>query len=338
MNVERALQRLLNDGKKRHAYPMAAAWVAHDGRFIAQASVGTPVNTRFDVASLTKPMSVVMLALRGVSEGWLDLAAPIAPDLPSALTPYTLLGHRAGLPAWKDLVAALPTPRHPGSPEARYAVRALVRQAAREADQSRGVEYSDLGFILLGHYLETLRGAPLDALVEVGRYRPRRSSKSTFAPCGVCPWRGRELVGEVHDPNAWVMGGVAGHAGLFATAADVGQWALGLERLAHDDTPYRGIDGGVLRAFWDRDQRQGDATWVLGWDTPSPSGSSGGARISPNSVGHLGFTGTSVWIDRDARLVTVLLTNRVALGVGAQLQLKAFRPVFHDAVRALLEI
>lgn len=337
---ERGLSRLLESGRKHRAYPMASAWVAHEGQLVGQASIGgASERTRFDVASLTKPMAVVTLALRGVSEGWLDLEKPVASDLPSNITPYTLLGHRAGLPAWRDLVAALPPPRHAGSVEARYAVSALVRQAAREADPSRGVEYSDLGFILLGQRLEELTGVELDEQVTVGAYRGTRKARGgEFASTGACPWRERVLVGEVHDPNAWVMGGVAGHAGLFASAGEVGRWALGLERLAAEDRAFGNIDAGVLRAFWDPAQRVGNATWVLGWDTPSRTGSSAGARVSELAVGHLGFTGTSVWIDRAARLVVVLLTNRAALGAAAQAHLKAFRPGFHDGVRELLSI
>lgn len=335
------LARLLDRGLRARAFTAAQAWVAHDGRKIADAAVGTSARARFDVASLTKPMVTVTLAMRGVSQGWLDLAAPIAPDLPPSITPYALLGHRAGLPAWKDLVAALPPPRHPGSPEARYAVDALVRQAAREADPGRGVEYSDLGFILLGRALEDHLGASLAALCPVGAYvESTRASRRGFVATGPCPWRGRELQGEVHDPNAWVMGGVAGHAGVFASAAEVGRWALGLERLAAGDpvtdASVQGLDPDVVRYFWDPAHRHGDATWVLGWDTPSATGSSAGTRVSASAVGHLGFTGTSVWIDRAARLVVVLLTNRVVFGPAGHPRWKAFRPAFHDGVRDLL--
>lgn len=335
------LGRLLERGRRGRAFTAAQAFVARDGRKVAEAAVGATARMRFDVASLTKPMVTVTLAMRGVSQGWLDLAAPIADDLPPSITAAALLGHRAGLPAWKDLVAALPPPRHPGSAEARYAVDALVRQAAREADPARGVEYSDLGFILLGRALEERFGRSLAELATVGAYRPlARPRARGFAPTGACPWRGRELVGEVHDPNAWVMGGVAGHAGVFATATEVGRWALALERLANGegttDPSVAGIDPDVVRAFWDPARRLGDATWVLGWDSPSATGSSAGTRVGARAVGHLGFTGTSVWIDRDPRLVVVLLTNRVVFGPAGHPRWKAFRPAFHDGVRDLV--
>lgn len=338
--LTRRLTQLLESGVRQRAYPMASAWVAHDGRFVAEAAVGgASPRTRFDLASLTKPMVVVDVAMRAVTDGWLDLEAPISAELPSFVTPYALLGHRAGLPAWKDLVAALPPPREPGSDPARYAVDALVRQAAREADPGRGVEYSDLGFILLGRWLEQLTGRDLDALATVGSYRGLRRRRAPSIPStGWCPWRRRELQGEVHDPNAWVMGAIAGHAGLFATASEVGAWALGLERLAAEARGPAGIAPEVVRWFWDPAHRLGDASWVLGWDTPSAGASTAGTRVSDLAVGHLGFTGTSVWIDRRARLVTVLLTNRAALGAPAQARLRAFRPRFHDRVRELLEV
>jgi len=339
------LERALSRGVRARAFPMASLWVAAEGEVLGQVSVGgASAATRFDTASLTKPITVVTAAMRAVSERLVSLGEGVASDLPSHVTVEGLLGHRAGLPAWKDLVLALPPPRRPGHAESRYAVMALVRQAARDADPDRGVEYSDLGFILLGDFLARRLGAPLESLTPIGAYRgtraPPRSQIDRFAPTGYCAWRQGHVQGVVHDPNAWVMGGVAGHAGIFATADEVGRWALALERLDHEGRAsrlVRGIDRGVLQDFWDPGRRQGAATWVLGWDTPSPGASSGGRAISPRSVGHLGFTGTSVWIDRERRLVTVLLSNRVALGAAAQARLKAFRPELHDAVRALVD-
>jgi CubicO group peptidase (beta-lactamase class C family) len=329
-----ALLELLREGQGARAFPSASAWVALDGRFVAEAHLEATPETLWDLASLTKPMVTVQVALEAVSSRVLRLDDRVD-DLPAWVTVGNLLGHRAGLPAWKDLVEALPPPRHAGSPEARYAVDALVRMAAREGDPGRGAEYSDLGYILLGRFLEARLGASLDQLVP--GFRP--TSPERCAPTGPCPWRGRNLVGEVHDPNAWVMGGVAGHAGLFATAGEVGAWALGLERRVRgESTGGRAdrVDPGVLRDFWDPSRRLG--SWLLGWDTPSGEASSAGRTATPSAVGHLGFTGTSVWIDRDPRLVAVLLTNRVALGAEAQPALRAFRTTFHDKLRALLGV
>ncbi|MCC6620238.1 MAG: beta-lactamase family protein [Deltaproteobacteria bacterium] len=329
---------LLVAGRDEGAFPAAAAWVGVASMAGVRAFEGyvggAERKTRWDVASLTKPMAVVDLCMREVSAGALDLDAPIEPTLPAFITPRALLGHRAGLPAWKDLVAALPPGFRPGSRATRLALLALVRQAAREASPERGCEYSDLGFMLLGACLE----ARLGPLAErVRGYRPipervrawRGRGLPAYAGAGWCPWRGREVVGEVHDPNAWAWGGAAGHAGIFASARRVGRWVMGLAR-----GMAAGIDPGVVRVFWERPTD--GATWALGWDTPSPGASSAGATVGGDAVGHLGFTGTSVWVEPERGLVIVLLTNRVALGPEAQARLKAFRPRFHDEVRAAL--
>jgi CubicO group peptidase (beta-lactamase class C family) len=152
-------------------------------------------------------------------------------------------------------------------------------------------------------------------------------------PTGHCERRGRQAHGEVDDLNCWVLGGVAGHAGLFATLGEVGAWALDLANASAG----RGgaIDGAVVREFWALEQ-QVDSTWVLGWDTPTRPNSTAGGRASATAVGHLGFTGTSVWIDRGHDLVMVLLTDRVALGPPSKAVMRAFRTRFHDGVRDLV--
>jgi len=318
---------------------------------------GAGPDTHWDLASLTKPMTVGTLAMEAVSDGRIRLGEVAVQGLwPSAgvggppeprpgdeaLTWEALLGHRAGLPSWKDLVEALPEPRVAGSAAARYAVMALVRMAAREREQGSAVEYSDLGYILLGDALEAKLRIALREVDWIGGVYCPGVDAGEFAATGWCPWRGREVgPGEVHDPNAWVMGGVAGHAGLFGTASMAGRWASGLlarsEGRATGDARLDRIAPEVVNDFW-RLSRRGvsrsgePATWVLGWDTPSGSASSAGRQVSPDAVGHLGFTGTSVWIDRTRRLVVAVLTNRVKLGAGAIAAWKAFRPQLHEAI------
>lgn len=347
-----ALEAVLEEGRRAGAWPMASLWVGlGDESFEAHVG-GASDETVWDVASLTKPMVVGTRAMEAVSDGRLVLDEVIAGFEPigadglhreiAPLTWRSLLGHRAGLPAWKDLVFALPEPRVAGSEAARYAVRALVRMAARERDPGRGVEYSDLGFMLLGWLLEERLGVSLDeGLDGVGVFCPGLMGRP-LAPTGWCPWRGREVaLGEVHDPNAWVLGGVAGHAGLFATVGEVGRWARGLLRRSRGEPSglprLDRIRPEVVQHFWDPVQRGFDArgersSWVLGWDTKSATGSSAGTLMSPGSVGHLGFTGTSVWVDRVRGLVVVLLSNRVALGPTAIPVIKMMRPRVHDVV------
>ena len=360
MKVERTawLSALLEEGRTAGAFPMGAVWVWCGDEVWGEGFCGgASAETRWDLASLTKPMTVGTIAMEAVSDGrirldevaveglWPSVGVGGPPEAKSgvaALTWEALLGHRAGLPAWKDLVEALPEPRVPGSEAARYAVMALVRMAARERDPGAGVEYSDLGYILLGDALERHLGIMFGEIAWGGGVYCPDVAGGGFAAAGWCPWRRREVgPGEVHDPNAWVMGGVAGHAGLFGTTGSVGAWASGLllrsAGRATGDTRLDRIASEVVNDFW-RSSRRGSirsgepSTWVLGWDTPSEAGSSAGRHVSPDAVGHLGFTGTSVWIDRARRLVVVLLTNRVAWGAQALAPWKAFRPRLHEAI------
>lgn len=345
-----AVRQALEGARAAGAFPMGSLGVWRRGEPLLMEHVGGASEaTCWDLASLTKPMAVGSLAMAAVSSGQLTLDEPIigfepvtsdGDVLPAPpLTFRALLGHRSGLPAWKDLVFALPEPRVAGSAEARYAVRALVRMAARERDPGGRVEYSDLGYMMLGWLLEERLGISLGALSGIGGvFCPEVET----APTGRCPWRGRQVApGEVHDPNAWVLGGIAGHAGLFGRLTEVGGWANGLlARSRGEPTGVPLLDRvrrEVVHAFWDLSQRGvgrdgAPSTWVLGWDTPSEVGRSAGRFISKDAVGHLGFTGTSVWVDRARELVIVLLTNRVAAGAHAVFAMKRARPAIHEAV------
>jgi len=160
-------------------------------------------------------------------------------------------------------------------------------------------------------------GAPVDVLC---------------APTECCAVRSKTMHGEVHDSNAWYLGGVAGHAGLFGTASDVARWANGLLEIFH------GMPGpleqNVVQQFWNSTASPcaGSGTWRLCFDGVSPTGSSAGTGFGPSSVGHLGYTGTSVWIEVQRRLVVVLLSNRVHPVDHKEPRIKSFRPLFHDAV------
>ncbi len=340
-----SLTALLDEGRAGGAFPMAAAAVIDADGTVREGYCGgaTPA-TRWDLASLTKPRAVVTVCMRLVSQGRLALDSPIAGLGDGAVTARMLLGHRAGLAAWRDLVAALPPGFVPGSEEARRAIAVQVHEEARVRDPGRGVAYSDLGFIVLGWHLEALTGEPLERLAPGFPGDVPLATRGVFAPTGFCPARERFLRGEVHDANAWALGGVAGHAGQFGTLGEVGAWAGGLMRLAlagdagadlEVAPELAGIAPAVVREFWDPAARDPRGTWLLGWDTPSAGASSAGTRASPDAVGHLGFTGTSVWIDRALGKTFVLLSNRAALGPEAQPALRAFRPRFHDLARDL---
>lgn len=227
-----------------------------------------------------------------------------------------------------------------------------IHRERPEADAGTRAVYSDLGFLLLGELVELLTHYTLAQCYQGCFVRPLRLRATGFvdlaqlrrqtilpvedaiAPTERCPWRRKILCGEVHDDNAWAIGGIAGHAGLFASAADVHAILTMLRAGA------RGVEGPLsahaVRTMWQRDEQVAESTWALGWDTPSPTGSSAGSRISRHAVGHLGFTGTSVWMDLDRDCHIVLLTNRVH-PTRHNDRIQEIRPLVHDAVLEVLD-
>jgi serine-type D-Ala-D-Ala carboxypeptidase len=345
----------------------AALLVAKPGRVLFHETWGHTLDTGdlsidshtlFDLASLTKPLITAPLCMRAVSEGKLALDDPLRSFFPSALLTTTtqsitirqLLSHSSGLPAYEPFFRELVLLQ---SSKRRGALLAKVLGAPLQSRPGTASCYSDLGFMLLTMVLEGLYGASLDRLAEEfllqgfeGTLRycplsvptdptvfPERPTvvAGTFAATEYCPWRKRLLVGEVHDENAYCLGGVAGHAGLFGNAH--GMYRM----LAFLWEAYRGSPGPlsrtteVVREFWARPSAIPNSTWMLGFDTPSPQHSSAGKYFSALSAGHLGFTGTSFWFDLDREILIILLTNRV-YPTRENERLKSFRPLLHNLV------
>jgi CubicO group peptidase (beta-lactamase class C family) len=216
-----------------------------------------------------------------------------------------LLDHSSGLPAHVKLFQTA---------RSREEFRSQILATPRDYAPGTAAVYSDLGFILLGFLLEDAGGAPLDAqfapiaqhLGEIG-FNPAASLRPRIAPTELDPWRGREIRGEVHDENAFALGGVAGHAGLFGTAAAVGRFARAVLETFDGDTWL--AQRATLEEFTTKSAVPGSSR-ALGWDTMLPT-SSCGTLMSPRAIGHTGFTGTSLWIDPEKDLYVALLTNRV---------------------------
>ncbi|MFB3820177.1 MAG: serine hydrolase domain-containing protein, partial [Candidatus Methylomirabilales bacterium] len=320
------LRRLMDGAVAEGVFPGGALLVSVRGRIVHRSfhgrrslePPGDPVDaaTCFDLASLTKVLATAPLVLLAVQDGSLALDTPVRAVLPGytgqgreAVTLRMLLDHSSGLPAWRPYYEALP-PAARATAEGREAVRRMVLAEAPEAEPGSRALYSDLNFILLDWILARVAGRPtdvlfaerlarplgLDSLFFVDLTEPARTARAregrAFAATERCPWRGRTLVGEVHDDNTHAMGGVSGQAGLFGTAADVA--AVGSAWLA----AYRGraalFDPRLVQRFWQRSPLPG-STRALGFDTPSPAGSQAGTGFGPRTVGHLGFTGTSLW-------------------------------------------
>jgi len=316
--------------------------------------------TRFDLASLTKPLTTWTLWARAVQAGALGLDTPIGRWVElqdaelSACPVHRLLTHTSGLPAHRTyFTGLLPHARVTGNfAESKRLVRAMVGRTPLEASPGAEEVYSDLGFLLLEHVLERASGALESTWGSLPfhenhrlHFRPLRGP--TLSPVSVaegepfiaaterCGLRGGLVCGQVHDENAWTLGGVAGHAGLFGRADDVAAFGVSLVEALHGRTSAFGVDTLLLNEAISRRWVHPRGSRVLGWDTPAPIGSSAGRRFGPRAFGHLGFTGTSIWIDPDAEVVIVLLTNRVCPS-RADTRIRGLRPALHDAAWAAL--
>jgi CubicO group peptidase (beta-lactamase class C family) len=341
---------LLEEAIAAHGFPAAAIevggaggprWQHAAGRLTySPDAVPATVDTPFDLASLTKVIATVPLVMRLLTARRLLLGAPVASLVPSwrgadraAVTVADLLEHCAGLTAWWDLYKRNGTP-------AEFA-HEIGELPLEYRPRSRSI-YSDLGFMLLGFIIADRGGESFDAqfnslLGHTGLgFRPAPERRALTAPTeDDTSWRGRLLIGEVHDENAAALGGVAGHAGLFGSAREVGVYArlvLGTLR--------RGTELGPpwLLARMLRKSRVPGSSRAIGWDTMLPT-SSCGTRLSRAAFGHTGFTGTSLWIDPLRDLYVVLLTNRVHPTRPADSHdvLRKLRPAVHDAIVAALD-
>ncbi len=312
--------------------------------------------TLYDLASLTKPLATVtsiVLLIQRAKVALEDSIQQVLVELEGTpigeATVRDLLTHRSGLPGWRPIYERLEargmTPGYSGGNQSiREAVLSMIRDEPLIYVRGERSVYSDLGFMLLGFLVERLSGLALDRWCEEAIARPTGADPLLFHPVAghwqflpevsrIAPteqdvWRHRLLRGEVHDENAASMGGVAGHAGLFGTAESVlavsGAWLSG----------YHGresiLEEKFVRQFTTRQESVSQSSWALGWDTPSAPSSSGSC-FSERSFGHLGYTGTSLWIDPLCELEVVLLSNRVH-PTRKNEKIKVFRPLIHDLV------
>jgi serine-type D-Ala-D-Ala carboxypeptidase len=345
---------LLDNAIAARAFPACSIAVTFRGELVAHKALGrftygpaslevTPA-TIFDLASLSKVVATTTMAMLLYERGLLDLEAPVAAIVPEfavgsddmdvndeagrrEVTVRMLLAHTSGLPAYEKLFL-------------RATTRAALLQAAFHTPLKNApgtyAEYSDLGFIILGVVLERLADESLDNFCQREVFGPLGLTHTTFNPAtrlkeSIPPtaddliFRHRIIQGEVQDENSSVLGGVAAHAGLFSTAEDLAIFAHAM------------LNGGypILRpetvAVFTRREAVPDGTSrALGWDTPSMPSQSG-QYFSTHSFGHLGYTGTSLWIDPDRQLSVTLLTNRTWPDCQNQ-AIKQLRPAFHDAV------
>jgi len=301
--------------------------------------------TVYDVASLTKVISTTVAAMLLEQRGQLDLETPLGELLPGFLAGRAagdpahavrlrhLLAHSSGLPGYVELFRPAHTPN---------ALLNACLTLPLEAAPGQRAEYSDPGFILLGKALEVIAEERLASWVRREAWEPMGLQSTCFCPPvdarnAIPPteldatFRQRRIQGEVQDENAWVLGGVAGHAGVFSNVPDLLRFSQEILKATTGNSALFSAESVALFA-----QRQAPlgSSRALGWDTPSPNSSSG-RFFSNKSIGHLGFSGCSLWIDLEASLSIVLLTNRTWPDRQNQ-GIRSLRPVFHDAIRKAL--
>ena len=291
-------------------------------------------DTIFDLASLTKVLATTALVMRLVERGRFGLDDPVAQHLRSwrsadreSVTIRDLLSHSSGLPAYLPYYKSL---------RGRPAIEAAIATRPLEYSPRATSIYSDLGFMLLGFVLEDVASlaSQFDAMrvqmqnPEDLQFFPPDIWKRRTAPTRYSDDRARVLVGEVDDENAWALGGAAGHAGLFGTAAAVGAYARHVMQVLSGRVG--AFQPDTVRAFVTRRAEVPGSSRALGWDTMLPT-SSCGTRMSPDAFGHTGFTGTSLWIDPAHDVYVVLLTNRVHPAASTD-AIQEIRRAVHDAV------
>lgn len=297
----------------------------------------------FDLASLTKPLATTLAVILLIQKNRLKLDDTLAAILPAfnqtdkaRITIRQLLSHDSGLPDYRPYFQTLcklpPVDRQ-------NELRELLLKESLLHPPGQKVLYSDLGFMILAWVVASVSKQRLDHFTTQSIYTPlglknlffidleRDRPLKIFAATEICPWRKILLNGEVHDDNAYVMGGVAGHAGLFGTAGDIHRLLATLLSAFYgrDNTLFK---KALLQTIF---TRQGNSEKALGFDMPAPENSSCGHYIPATSVGHLGFTGTSFWMDIEHEIAIVLLSNRIHPS-RENIKIRNFRPRLHDAV------
>ena len=340
------------------AFPGAAWGILHNGEITLDsagrftydaASPAVMPSTVFDLASITKVVVTTALAMLLYDRRILSLDTLLGDILPGFVigmrpgsqkrhvTLRSLLAHSSGLPGYVPLF------------EQHHSPEGMLRAALHlplEADPNTRAEYSDIGFILLGKALEVLSGDILSRLFAREIAAPLELQAATFCPPTAArphippteddtTFRHRIIQGEVQDENCYALGSVAGHAGLFANARDVLRFAACILAEGRTASGRQLFQPDTVRLFATRQSAPAGTTRALGWDTPSQPSSSG-SHFSSSAIGHLGYAGTSLWIDPERNLAVVLLTNRTWPSRnrpdGSSDLIKQVRPAFHDAI------
>ena len=293
----------------------------------------------FDIGELTQALITTTLCMKLIDRGALEVDRKLSRVFQSfgilgkeRMTVRHLLNHTSGYPVnipFFRRIAKADQSERMGMMSSRGAVEEVYTEIFRaKLDNIPGkvMKPSDVGFMLLGHAIEIISGTPIDKFAQRSIFLPLELRSTGFvklsslkkdklepvseviAPTGHCSWRNKQICGQVFDENAWAMGGVAGHAGLFSTADDIFKLVNELADCWHGRSPF--LSRGVIEQFWRRDSANPDDTWALGWNTAGFEGSAAGRHFSRFSVGRESRTGCSVWMDLERDLSVLLLSNQ----------------------------
>ncbi|MBW1850629.1 MAG: serine hydrolase [Deltaproteobacteria bacterium] len=360
MNFEREdrIKGLLAKGVNNGVFPGAVLIAANGGKLISFQAVGKrslffrsgsmKEDTIFDLASLTKPLATTLALMKCVDDGKIDLDQPLEsllvetiPEDKKSLTPRLIMSHCAGFSDWEPFYLKLVDYQ---LEKRKGLLRKWIMETPLVYKPGTETIYSDLGFMILEWIIEQCTRSPLPVFLDRNFFFPLSMKRTYFYDCVFpvrfeedqfaateeCPWRKKLSLGFVHDENAYALGGYSGHAGLFGTAEEV-YIITDLLRSHFLGERQDYLRPETVRAFFTLQNIVKGSTWALGWDTPSPGKSSSGKHFSVNSVGHLGYTGTSVWMDLEKNVIVILLTNRIH-PTRKNEKIRAFRPVLHDMI------
>jgi CubicO group peptidase (beta-lactamase class C family) len=356
MSIE-SVDRLMRQAVAEKVFPGGVLLVSLKGEVVffntygfanLSSRVSVAPETIFDLASLTKPLATTLAVVRLVQQNKIQLEQSLGQLLPdfectdkAKVKIRHLLYHNSGLPDYrpyfKTLVAMTKNSR-------RRSLRSLLVKEPLIHPIGKTIRYSDLGFMILAWVIERITHRRLDHFVGDEIYQPLGlnhlffiadnlpANRGPFAATEKCPWRRKVLEGQVHDENAYAVGGIEGHAGLFGSAIDIHRLLIELLFTHHGQKGAGLFNKDLLHQFF---KRLPGTDKALGFDTPSMTGASCGTIFSQNSVGHLGFTGTSFWMDLERSVVVILLTNRVHPTRDNE-KIKKFRPKLHDKVMEVI--
>ena len=351
--VMNQVEKLMQQAIAGNVFPGAVLLVSRESSVVFHKAYGVAdLSTRravtnqtvFDLASLTKPLATTLAVMMLIQQNRLGLEQHLGAVLPafggnekSAIKINHLLYHNSGLPDYRSYYKDLELVSFGQRKEALHNL--LVNAPLIHPIGDR-VLYSDIGFMILAWLIEHICTDRLDRIVSEIIYEPLGLDNLFFAglngPQAIdlfaatehCLWRSRLLVGQVHDENAYVVGGVQGHAGLFGTAAAVQKLLFELLSVYHGNPEHKLFQTDLVRLFFKRLPETGR---TLGFDMPAVKNSSAGNYFSTNTVGHLGFTGTSFWMDLNRSIIVILLTNRIHPTRDNE-AIKKFRPILHDEI------